>query len=158
MTNSGIEDQKRDLLCRIAHCQEEPPFAQWRPPRIDHGVVQSGMAEGTVTQRDIYRVHPWRNEILKASVSGTTLLSVLPKVTQCEDVSMSVSPGQDEEGMKTFIADGRKVVPENTYTVVTGDFTVSMCQPLSALGLKGTGRRIDAALLDHFRSGDRALQ
>ena len=107
---------------------------------LDRGVVQSGLAEGTVTQRDIYRVHPWRNEILKATVSGTALLSVLPKVIQCKNVSMSAAPDRDEGGKEIFLVDGRKVTPERTYTVAIGDFTVSMCQALSALEFRGIRR------------------
>lgn len=116
---------------------------------LDHGVVQSGLAEGSVTWRDIYRVHPWRNEILKTTVSGTTLLSLLPKVTQCSNVSMWAVSGRDEAGKEVFLVDGRQIIPERKYAIAVGDFTVTMCQPLSTLEFTGTGRRIDAALLDH---------
>ena len=85
------------------------------------------------------------------------LNGLLPKVTQCKDVSMSAVPGRDEAGKGIFLVDGEQIALERKYAVAIGDFTPAMCAPLSALGFRGTGRRIDTILLDYFRSGDRAL-
>jgi len=118
---------------------------------MDNGIVQAELAKGPVTLGDIYRIHPWRNEILKVSIMGKELESILPKVVESKKVVITGITADHMMDDKHFFINGEKINPDREYVIAVNDFAISQCTALTSLAFVNTAQRIDDVLLNYLR-------
>jgi len=119
---------------------------------LDNDIVQAALPKGPVTMGDIYRVHPWRNQILKTVITGKELASILPRIAKNKKVILSEAAPSDNAEGGSFLIDGEKIVQDRMYVMAVADFTISQCPAITSLAFTNTGQRIDSILLNHFRA------
>ena len=115
---------------------------------LDRGAIRSGMGKGNVSRSEITRIHPWRNQLLKASITGAQLRQALAEPGMLwAGVSFQLRSGEvsDLEIGGTAINDNQKV------QVVLGEFLLSKSQALSDIENQPTGKRLDALLEAYLR-------
>lgn len=119
---------------------------------LDNGVVQAELAEGPVRVGDVYRVHPFRNQVLRANISGKALASILPKIAQNKKVVMTATASGNIAEGGCFLIDGKKIEPDRMYIIAVNDFAIGKCSAISPLAFENTHQRIDSVLLRRFRA------
>lgn len=110
---------------------------------LDDGAIRAGIPEGDVALGHVYRMHPWRNAILTASVTGRDLRKTLVKG------KFAVSGGnirRPQSGLDELRVGGELVDDARSYTLVAGDYLVSTTAVLRQLPFTETGERIDFML------------
>ncbi|HEO71081.1 MAG TPA: bifunctional metallophosphatase/5'-nucleotidase, partial [Candidatus Hydrogenedentes bacterium] len=103
---------------------------------LRRGDLSGGFEKGPVALADLYRVHPWRNEVFLLAMSGAQIKSAVLN--------------------NAFLLDGRAADPvhlevDKDYSVAAADYACGESACLRALQAQPSGRRIDELLLDYLR-------
>jgi 2',3'-cyclic-nucleotide 2'-phosphodiesterase (5'-nucleotidase family) len=115
---------------------------------LDRGAVKAGIAPGKGTWWDIYRIHPWRNQVLIATCTGGQVQEALSK----QDLLFA---GCSFQKAGAEIADlkigGRPADANRSYTVAINDYLFWTTPLLKTLPCRETKDRVDALLVKRLK-------
>jgi len=114
---------------------------------LDRGAVRGDLKPGRVTVADVYRVHPWRNRVLRLSLTGAQIRRVLEERDVLTAGCRFRRDGKAVEGLEVS---GAPVDTARSYAVAAGEFLVGYSS-LRDLPFDETGRRVDAVLCHYLR-------
>lgn len=101
---------------------------------------------------DIVRIHPWRNHILTASLTGADLRRIL-------DATDLIVAARDEHlsahKVRLNVSSRVPLDAARVYTVAFGDYTQNVTKVLQDIPASSTPHRIDSALADYLRKHKR---
>jgi 2',3'-cyclic-nucleotide 2'-phosphodiesterase (5'-nucleotidase family) len=147
------EQPKRDMDAMFEVVQKAvTDYASADVVILDKGVIQAKLAKGPVTLGDIYRIHPWRNQILKTEIIGKELASILPQVVQDKKVVTTAAVHGNIADGGYFLINGGKIEQDRKYTLAINDYAISQCPAIAKLAYENTNQRIDEVLLSYFRT------
>lgn len=99
------------------------------------GGLRVSIPTGTVTMGQLYEVMPFDNTLVTADMTGAQIVKLLEYGIHNQKVGMlqfaglkvkyDASMPQGKRVVEATMADGKPLVPENTYKVVTNDFMAS---------------------------------
>jgi len=115
---------------------------------LDRGAVQGGIEPGDVTIADILRIHPWRNRVLKLTLTGAQLQQILTK----HDILTAGCSFKKVEGEIKELNIGESPVDlKKPYKVVVGEYVIGLVPSLHEILFDETGYRVDTVLQDYLR-------
>jgi len=115
---------------------------------LDRGAVQSEITQGDVTVADICSIHPWRNRVLKFTLTGAQLQQVLAE----QDVLTSGCRYLNVDGKITGLNIGSSTVElSKSYKIVAGEYLLGLAPSLRKISFIETGERVDSILLKYLK-------
>ncbi len=118
---------------------------------LDRSAVRGEIKPGEVTIADICRIHPWRNRVLKLTLTGAQLQQVLAE----QDILTSGCSYLNVDGkIKDLKISLSPVELNKTYKVVAGEFLLGLSPSLREISFTETGERVDSILLKYLKSQD----
>jgi len=99
---------------------------------IERGALRAGLKAGDVTLADVYRVHPWRNDIVLTTMTGRQLEALLGDKNLLFAVDFRISAGK-------------------RYAMGVGSFAAATLPKLRTFTYRPAGKRVDEALADALR-------
>ena len=115
---------------------------------LDRGAIRSGIAKGNITRSTIARIHPWRNQLLKTSITGAQLRQMLAEPGLLwAGVGFELNDGE----IGNLQIDGAPVTDDREIQLVLGEYVLSKCKTLSTAKLQPTAERVDALLEAYLR-------
>ena len=115
---------------------------------LDRGAVQGGIEPGDVTVADILRIHPWRNRVLKLTLTRTQLQQILAKY---DFLTAGCSFEKVEGEIKNLKIGKLPADLEKPYKVVVGEYVVGLVPSLREIPFDETVYRVDTVLQDYLR-------
>jgi 5'-nucleotidase/UDP-sugar diphosphatase len=130
------------------------------------GGIRSDLRAGDLTTRDIFKVLPFGNSLVKAKVSGAFLKRIVEARVSGYRSGMAVSGGseividktrEDGDRVVSFKIDGEPVDPQRTYTIATSDYLMEGNSGLKLLTeipereKDHTGILLRQAVIDYIR-------
>ena len=110
---------------------------------LDRSAVQGGIEHGDITIADICRIHPWRNRVLKLTLTGAQLQQILAKH---DILTAGCSFEKIEEEIKNLKVGKLPADLKKSYKVVVGEYLVGLVPSLREIPFKETGYRVDTIL------------
>jgi 2',3'-cyclic-nucleotide 2'-phosphodiesterase (5'-nucleotidase family) len=118
---------------------------------LDRSAVQSGIGPGDITVADVFRIHPWRNRVLKLTLTGAQLQQILTK----HDIFTVGCSFQKVEGEIKNLNIGKSPADsKKPYEVVAGEYLVGLVPDLREIPFDETGYRVDTILQNYLRRID----
>lgn len=90
---------------------------------LNYGGIRASLPQGMLTVGDFYRIVPFENIIVLLDIKGSELQKIV-EVEQKRDVAAFYGL-QIAENNQKIIVNGKNLVPEETYRIVTVDFIAS---------------------------------
>lgn len=90
---------------------------------LNYGGIRASLPQGTLTVGDFYRILPFENLIVLMDIKGSELQKVV-EIERKRDVAAFYGLQISENSLMITI-NGKSLVPEETYRIVTVDFIVS---------------------------------
>ena len=115
---------------------------------LDRGAVKAGIAPGKGTWWDIYRIHPWRNQVLLATCTGRQVQEALSKLDLLFAGCSFQKTGAEITDLKIG---GRPVDPNRSYTVAINDYLFWTTPLLKDLPYRETPKRVDTLLVQRLK-------
>jgi len=118
---------------------------------LDRSAVQSGIEPGDITVADVFRIHPWRNRVLKLTLTGAQLQQIL---TKHDIFTAGCSFQKVEGGIKDLNIGNSPADSKKPYEVVAGEYLVGLVPDLREIPFNETGYRVDTILQNYLRRMD----
>ena len=115
---------------------------------LDRGAIRARIAKGNVTLANISRIHPWRNQILTATITGSQLRQALAEPNL---LWSGVNFQRHSTQISDLQIDGSEVSDDQEIQLVLGEYVLSKCKALSNIKYQGTSQRLDALLEAYLR-------
>jgi 2',3'-cyclic-nucleotide 2'-phosphodiesterase (5'-nucleotidase family) len=90
---------------------------------LNYGGIRASLPQGMLTVGDFYRIVPFENLIVLLDIKGSELQKIV-EVERKRDVAAFYGL-QIAENNQKIIVNGKNLVPEETYRIVTVDFIAS---------------------------------
>ncbi len=110
--------------------------------------MQNGINKGKLTAGDIYKIHPWNNNVLKIFLTGEQLKDFLVKkdvlISGCEYTKAG-------DKIISLKINSKEADDQLHYNIAIDDFLYS--QELSTTGMSytETGETVSSILMKHFK-------
>jgi len=114
---------------------------------LDRGAVRGDLKPGKVTVADLYRIHPWRNRVLRFALTGAQIRQVLAERDVLTAGCHFRRTGKDIDGLEIG---GAPVDSTRTYAVVAGEFLVGYSS-LRNFPFDETGHRVNTILYHYLK-------
>jgi len=115
---------------------------------LDRGAALSEITPGDVTIVDICRIHPWRNRVLKFTLTGAQLQQVLAE----QDVLTSGCSYLNVDGKITGLKIGSSTAElSKPYKIVAGEYLLGFAPSLRKVSFTETGERVDSVLVKYLK-------
>lgn len=115
---------------------------------LDRGAIRARISKGNVTRLHISRIHPWRNQLLRAQVSGAQLRQALAEPGL---LWTGVSFERNDGEIGNLQIAGAPVSDDQQVQLVLGEFVLSKSKTLSKVKYQPTSQRVDALLEAYLR-------
>ena len=115
---------------------------------LDRGAVKAGIAPGKGTWWDIYRIHPWRNQVLLATCTGRQVQEALSKLDLLFAGCSCLKIGPAVADLKIG---GLPADPNRSYTVAINDYLFWTTPLLKDLPYCETAKRVDTLLVQRLK-------
>jgi 2',3'-cyclic-nucleotide 2'-phosphodiesterase (5'-nucleotidase family) len=116
---------------------------------IDRGAVRSPIEAGLVPLGIVYRIHPWRNEIMLVELSGADLLALMEEQPGLHCGACGFKWSNDPT---SFYVRGHGVQPEKKYRIAITDYLCATAKTLKGKEAQPTGRMVHEALEQYLRT------
>lgn len=120
---------------------------------LDRGAIRARIAKGDLTLANISRIHPWRNQILQATITGAQLRQALAGPNLLWSGVNFQRHGSEISDVKI---DGSEVSDDQQIQLVLGEYVLSKSKTLSNTKCLPTAKRLDALLEAHLRRLDQS--
>jgi 2',3'-cyclic-nucleotide 2'-phosphodiesterase (5'-nucleotidase family) len=115
---------------------------------LDRGSVRAGITPGPVTLADTVRIHPWRNHVVTAKLTGAELRHIL----DTSDLLVAARGEQSSERKVRLNVISRVPLDDaRVYTVALGDYARNSTKALQDIAVSPTPYRVDAVLAEYLR-------
>ncbi len=119
---------------------------------IDRGAVRSPIEAGDVPLGIVYRIHPWRNEVMLLDLTGADLLALLEEQPGLHGGACGFKWSDDPS---SFYVQGQRVQPEETYRVAVNDYLQATAKALKDKPAQPTGKMLHEILEQYFRAQEK---
>ena len=115
---------------------------------LDRGAIRAGINKGDVTRLDIARIHPWRNQLLKTSITAAQLRQALAEPGLLWSGCSFQRLGNEISNLQIA---GVTVSDNQEVQLVLGELVLSKSKTLSNIKCQPTSKRVDALLEAYLR-------
>ncbi len=120
---------------------------------LDRGAIQDGLEAGPITRADLLRVHPWRNRVVRALLTGAQLRAALAEA-DLVCAGEACAAAQDSTGAQDH--GDPAAATDHQYVVAMGEYARAIAPSLKHIGVENTGLRVDTALELYLATSIRA--
>ena len=115
---------------------------------LDRSAVRGGVQVGTQSLADVLKIHPWRNRVLKLSLTGAQIRQAL---TDRDLLAAGCRFRKVEQGITDLEIAGAPADSTRSYAVAMGEFVLAITPSLREAPFEETGHRIDTMLEAYLR-------
>ena len=122
---------------------------------LDRGAIRANIPKGNLTRARITRIHPWRNQLLKTTITSTQLSQALAEPGL---LWYGVEFQRNDNQISNVKINGSPVAENQQIPLVLGEYVLNKSATLSKLPCQDTHGRLDALLEAHLRQLNQAAQ